>query len=59
MENEQSVDDISRKEEPAEGLPLVKPVYERPDLKIGGRFSDITRGSGSTIAFDYYVTDYP
>ena len=34
-------------------------VYERPELQFAGKFSKVTRGSGSTVSFDFYLTDYP
>jgi hypothetical protein len=31
--------------------------YERPEVQLAGRFGDQTHGSGSKLAFDFYLTD--
>jgi hypothetical protein len=33
--------------------------YTRPTISRAGSFKDVTRGSGSSLAFDFYLTDYP
>lgn len=36
-----------------------KPLYERPTLTPGGQFRQKTWGASGSLAFDYYITDYP